>query len=346
MTDKMIRGGTPAFTPRWSGRPRLRASAVGSRMHRRSTESGSIYLIALFMVVVMVVGSEAVLQNLLTQGRRQREEELIWRGNQYTRAIRMFYRKTGHYPQTLDDLKTGLPDLHFLRLAAYKDPMNTDDGEWRLIYVDASGRIFGSVRYATLQQMAVLDANGGQYPVGQQGALPGMSSGTTDTNNQNGQGSQPGGSSGTGDTSNQNPQGTQQGGSSSGQTPPGATGDNSSGGSQNPSSGLGPGQATNPLAQLQPTGPVDGPVVGGFLTGVASNVDKASIKVYRGGKTYKQWEFIWNPVEDQLRAVQQGLSPQVPQPGQPGQSIAPGANAPGPPPGFGGTIMPPPSPPQ
>src|SRR6185437_1865713 len=48
-----------------------------------------------------------------------------------------------------------------------------------------------------------------------------------------------------------------------------------------------------------------GPVIGGFLTGVASKVDRASLKVYDGGTRYNQWEFIWNPIEDQMRALQQ-----------------------------------------
>src|SRR6202034_3547828 len=61
------------------------------------------------------------------------------------------------YPQTLDDLEKGLPELHFLRYAALKDPMNTDDGSWRFIYVNNGGQIIGSVRYASLQQMAFLD---------------------------------------------------------------------------------------------------------------------------------------------------------------------------------------------
>jgi hypothetical protein len=77
---------------------------------------------------------------------------------------------------------------------------------------------------------------------------------------------------------------------------------------------------------LKPTGPVDGPVLGAFLTGVASAVDKPSIRVYNGGKKYNQWEFIWNPVEDQAKAVQQGLNnPGGMMPGQPGQAIGTGA---------------------
>ena len=62
----------------------------------------------------------------------------------------------------------------------------------------------------------------------------------------------------------------------------------------------------NPIVQ-QPTGPVDGPVIGGFLTGVGSTVDESSVKVYDGSSNYNQWEFIWNPIEDQARAVQQGV---------------------------------------
>src|SRR5271154_4724547 len=131
----------------------------------RSPESGYAYLMVMFLVLVMVIGSQVALQNLYTQGRRMREDDMIWRGNQYARAIRLYFRKTGHYPQSLDDLKTGLPELAFLRFAAYKDPTNSsEDGAWRLIYVNASGQIIGSVRYATLQQMAIMDLNGGKIP--------------------------------------------------------------------------------------------------------------------------------------------------------------------------------------
>ena len=77
---------------------------------------------ALFMVVTLIIASQVAVRNLLTEGRRQREDEMIWRGQQYVRAIRLYYRKTGHYPSTLDDLKKGMPELHFLRYAAYKDP--------------------------------------------------------------------------------------------------------------------------------------------------------------------------------------------------------------------------------
>ena len=302
----------------WTGRRR----AVRSLALRGSQESGYALLMALFLILLMTIGAEVAMQNLVTQGRRQHEEETIWRGRQYVRAVRLYYHKTGHYPQTLDDLQKGMPELHFLRLAAYKDPMNAPDGEWRMIYVNAAGQIIGSVRYATLQQMALMDLNGGQLPANVSAALPGVPASSLAS-----------GAS----TSTQ--------GASSGST------DNAAGAAQNAASGQSsaPGQAANPLAQLKPTGPVDGPVLGAFLTGVGSKVNKSSVKVYHGGKKYNEWEFIWNPLEDQARAVQQGLSPQGPQPGQPGQPIGPGGIGANPsmgPAGSGAPATPQPVPPQ
>ena len=133
----------------------------------RRAESGYAYLMALFMVLTVLIASQVAMQSLLTQGRREREAELVWRGQQFVRAIRLYYKKTGHYPQNIEELKKGMPELNFLRYAAYKDPMKKDDDEnggWRFIYVNAAGQIIGSVKYATLQQMALLDLNGGKLP--------------------------------------------------------------------------------------------------------------------------------------------------------------------------------------
>ena len=94
------------------------------------------------------------------------------------------------------------------------------------------------------------------------------------------------------------------------------------------------------MTQLQPTGPVDGPVPGAFLTGVGipTAIDQKSIRVYHGGKKYKDWEFIWNPLEDQAQAIQQGLGVQgqggLPGQAQPGQNSGAGASP------FGGATTP------
>jgi hypothetical protein len=310
---------------------------------RRSQDSGYAFLMVMFLVLVMAIGSQVALQNLYTQGRRMREDDMIWRGNQYARAIRLYFRKTGHYPKTIDDLKTGLPELNFLRYAAYKDPTNSaEEGAWRFIYVNASGQIIGSVRYATLQQMALMDLNGGTIPTT---ALPG-SIGTPVASMSSG--------SGPGGTSNPNAQATAPGGNTPAQPQTGSTPDNSAGGSQTPNAGQTPSSAptssfssqpVNPLSLLKPTGPVDGPVLGAFLTGVGGGTtsDAPSIKVHNFAKKYKDWEFIWNPLEDQARAAQQGLSGAGAQPvGQSGTPPSFGfPNPSGPPSGLGGTIIPP-----
>jgi hypothetical protein len=85
--------------------------------------------------------------------------------------------------------------------------------------------------------------------------------------------------------------------------------------------------ALQALLQMKPTGPVDSPVIGGFLVGVGSTVNRASVKVYKTGKKYNQWEFIYNPIEEQARAIQQGIG----QGGGPGGLLgAPGNGLPGP----------------
>ena len=95
---------------------------------------------------------------------------------------------------------------------------------------------------------------------------------------------------------------------------PGAPGQPGTAPGQSPFGSLN-GQVGNPADLQKPTGPVDGPVLGAFLTGVASKVDAPSQKVYHHGKKYIQWEFVWNPLEEAAANMQQSLNPQGQQPG-------------------------------
>jgi hypothetical protein len=308
---------------------------------RSSQESGFAFLLALMAIVVLVALTMTLLEIGATQNRRAREEETIWRGNQYVRAIRLYYHKTGRYPQNLDDLTKGLPELHFLR-QAYKNPMDPGEGAWRFIYVNQAGQIIGSTKFANLQQMALLDLNGGVMPGTQQipgqpgtpvSALSNSGSNSDPSQNPAAPGGGTGNASGIGDgSSNPNAPNSPNGQPPQSQDPsqPGTTAPPT--GAQNPTSGFGgaapgpggilsglPGQAPSSTAQtgalgqtnlaalaaLKPTGPVDGPVLGAFLTGVACTGDGKSVKFYHGGKKYVDWEFIWNPLEDAAAAQQQ-----------------------------------------
>src|SRR5579871_5015132 len=230
----------PAPFRRWLANPPRVAT-------RRSQQSGFVYLMALFMVLLMIASSTVVMENMRTQRKRQKEEMEIWRGEQYERAIRTYFRKTGHYPQNLDELEKGLPNLHFLRYSAYKNPMNANDGTWRFIYVNAAGQLIGSVKYASLQQMALADLNLGTQ--GTQSNVPGtpVSQIAAAQSGQTGNGMQP-------------PAGQLGAATSS----PAQSGVFTAGGIGGTGAGV--------LAQ-KPTGPVSGPVIGGFLTGVAGTED-------------------------------------------------------------------------
>ena len=314
-------------------RARLSLRFLNPPRTSRRAESGYAIVMAMFLILAMLVSSQVVLRNLVTLRRRQREADTIWRGQQYVRAIRLYYHKTGHYPQSLDDLEKGLPELHFLRFCAYKDPINSADGSWRFIYVNGTGAIIGSVRFANLQQMALIDLNGGKLPGPQPGtpaADLASASASDDANatanssaNSGEQAPQPQQGQAAPQPSPSSASSSAFGTSSSPFGTPGAAGATSIGTGLNGTPGQD--QTNNPLLLLKPTGPVDGPVLGAFITGVASKVDQPSLRVYKGGKKYIEWEFIWNPLEDQARAVQSGLSQAQgsQQPGQFGLPIGP-----------------------
>jgi type II secretory pathway pseudopilin PulG len=115
----------------------------------RDGEAGYTLLLALFIAAVMIIAASVAVPNLIVQDRRQKEKLMIWRGDQYARAIGLYYRKTGHFPHDLDELEKDVNGLHFLR-QAYKDPMNSQDGSWRLIYLGTGGQLMGSLCWHTL----------------------------------------------------------------------------------------------------------------------------------------------------------------------------------------------------
>jgi len=85
-------------------------------------------IILLFAVFLITVGLMIAMPVWQTQIQRENEEELIFRGNQYVEAVRLFVQQNpGQYPDNLDSLI----EERFLR-RLYKDPM-TDHGEWNLI---------------------------------------------------------------------------------------------------------------------------------------------------------------------------------------------------------------------
>ena len=117
------------------------------RNHRRQGEQGYIMLLLLLMVAMMVIAAGIILPSITFDIKRNREEEMIHRGVQYSRAIRAYYKKFGRYPAKLEDLEN-TNQIRFLR-KRYKDPITGKDfkllhyGEAKLS-LNAGGTIAGA----------------------------------------------------------------------------------------------------------------------------------------------------------------------------------------------------------
>src|SRR5213082_1973210 len=113
---------------------------------RKHTQQGYALLLVIFMTTMLLILATMVAPNIKTEGQREKEKEMIWRGRQYARGVKLYYRKMGRFPTSIDDLtKPKIGSLRFMR-QAYKDPMNKEDGSWRLIYVGAAGQLIGSLK--------------------------------------------------------------------------------------------------------------------------------------------------------------------------------------------------------
>jgi hypothetical protein len=275
----------------------------------RKNERGYALLLVAFASTLLLIAAMTAAPSILINGKREKEKEMIWRGNQYVRGIKLYYRKTGKFPTSLEDLtKPQAANIRFMR-QQYKDPMNPEDGSWRLIYVGPSGQLIGSLKP---QPTITLPA-----------AIPGTSGVGTPAANLNGAGMNgPVSFAGNGpvpasapvDASGQPSEGTGQ--------------------EQGPRSGYSlnaPGGVSADTDALQiPSG--DTPtVIGGSIIGVGSKASGRSVIVYEKAKNYRLFEFYWDPSKD----VQGFGQPQ----NIPGAQI-PGTSTPGAPAGNPGGIVP------
>lgn len=277
-------------------------------------QSGFALLLLVFFIALMLITAMAAAPRILTEAKRRKEQEMIWRGNQYVRGVKLYHRKTGRFPTSIDDLtkpKTG--SLRFMR-QAYKDPMNTGDGSWRLIYVGPAGQLIGSLKPPKTLQIPGAGAGLG---------TPASSVATSST--------QPAGSSAFGSSSlgsalfgggaGANPQagGEQNGGQTNPQTNPQSGGENAG---QNPGQPAQPGTspdgtaaagtdangspvAGDAMSTPEAVAPAEAAtIIGGNIIGVGSKISARSVIVYDKAKNYHLFEFIWDPSKDATIAGQ------------------------------------------
>jgi hypothetical protein len=271
------------------------------RQNRRSrrAESGYALVMVMFMLAMLVLVMSEAAPTVLSRIQREKEAELVWRGNQYKRGIRLYYLKMNRFPTSLDDLTKPKTGIRFMR-QAYKDPMNGVDGSWRLIYVGPNGQLIGSLSDRTISISGVGAPMAGAQGVAGSSMLSGStgssltSFGSNSTNsansmNSSGFGSSNFGSSGFG--SNQ-ASGFSQNGAVGTALANGATATNSTGN----------GDDAEPEDPTQPhslVGSMDASnTIGGNIIGVGSKINKKSFMVYEKAKVYRKFEFIWDPSKD------------------------------------------------
>lgn len=261
----------------------------------RKNQGGYALLLVVFLTALLVVGTMSIGLRILTEGKREKEQEMIWRGQQYTRGIKLYYRKLGRFPTSMEDLtKPKIGNIRFMR-QAYKDPMNKEDGSWRLIYVGPAGQLIGSLNpsLSNVQMPAAAGqpggtAGGASTAVGGQPGAPGSfgpASGTAPGT--------PAPANGLGTTA----------------STPGSTGT----GTAAPGTDT-TGTGTDPQAVPMGDTPT---LVGGSIIGVGSKINQPSIIVFEKAHNYRLFEFIWDPSKDL------GIA------GAPGQQIGMPAGAPG-----------------
>src|SRR5262249_27471010 len=99
-----LRAGFPAGL----GRPRLQGAEgrhdcrLASR-HRQN--GGYALLVVLFFGAVLAMTLYLSLPRAALEAQRAKEDDLIYRGSQYARAVQLYYRKFKKYPGSMEDLE-------------------------------------------------------------------------------------------------------------------------------------------------------------------------------------------------------------------------------------------------
>jgi type II secretory pathway pseudopilin PulG len=265
-----------------------------------NSESGYVLLAVIFMTLILLISLAIAAPKIAMSIQRDKERETIHRGEQYKRAIKLYYQKFGSYPTSIDQL-VETNQLRFLR-KKYTDPL-TGKADWKPILfgqahvrplgffgqplMTAGGLTGGGSMYAAAASTTT-DANGVPIASPDQSNTPGSSPGSSF-----------GSSSGFGSSSSSSGFGSSGSGFGS---PTSGTGSQSSsspfGNSSSPTSGFGSSNSSGGSGTSATTFGGGGPIVGFTLP-----VDKPSLILYKQQKRYNKWEFNYDPMEDQAQAL-------------------------------------------
>jgi type II secretory pathway pseudopilin PulG len=106
-----------------------------------SAESGHLLVGLMVLIAVMLILLTVTGQSWVFITRRDAEAELIFRGEEYARALAFYKAETGSYPLELKALMQRGPHRHRYIRRLYKDPL-ADDGKWGSLYLSPTGKGF------------------------------------------------------------------------------------------------------------------------------------------------------------------------------------------------------------
>ncbi len=104
-------------------------------------ERGSALLIVFMFAAIIAIMLYMEMPVAAFEAQRQKEQLLIDRGNEYAHAVKLFVRKTGMYPTSIDQLEN-TNRMRFLR-HRFKDPLTGKD-DWRLLHAGPGGMLLDS----------------------------------------------------------------------------------------------------------------------------------------------------------------------------------------------------------
>jgi len=312
-----------------------------SACHRRP-ERGYILITLILFVALIAIAAMILVPAVAFQVKRDREEELIHRGVQYSRAMKHFVKKFGRYPTRMEELEN-TNQVRFLR-KRYKDPITGKDfkilrmGDVQLAF---GAGLAGATPVNGLNPGASGIAGG---PGGQAGLPNGALNKMALAGGLAAAGMNPGNSTptpGAGTPTASDGVAAQNSDENAGSDTAGATP------GQGPSfAAAGPGPpgsfGTVNTGSSAPGAQVFG---GGPMVGVASTSKDKSVRVFNKKDHYYQWQFIYDPSSDRGGLLTtpnqpslQGATSAI-QSGPPGTPGAPGTpntgipSGPGAPPG-------------
>jgi type II secretory pathway pseudopilin PulG len=247
----------------------LRFPCTNSRLRRgsdRTAEGGYILLVLLLFVALLTIAAAAIAPSIAFQVRRDREEEMIHRGVQYSRAVRHYYKKFNRYPSKIEDLED-TNNYRSLR-KRYKDPITGAD--FKVLHLSEVQMALGGGAVGGLTPPGTNPGAGANGQFGQSASAFG-------SGNFGGAATPPGAQSASTDGTDV--------ASPSGQSAFGSTG---AGGKQ-------PGGSSSNTSGDKLAGQTFG---GGPIAGVVSTSKAQSIREFNKKDHYNQWLFIYDPNSD------------------------------------------------